>query len=94
MKIIWTRLALDDFNQAYHYVSTHNPQFLKNTIQQIEKALENLKNYPYLGKQGRVENTRELIVYQTPFIIPYRIKEDRIEILAFIHGSRQWPEIL
>lgn len=94
MKIIWTRLALDDFNQAYKFISTHNPKLLKNTIQQIDKALESLKNYPYLGKQGRVENTRELVVYQTPFVIPYRTKEDRIEILAFIHGSRQWPDIL
>ncbi|HCU24030.1 MAG TPA: type II toxin-antitoxin system mRNA interferase toxin, RelE/StbE family, partial [Deltaproteobacteria bacterium] len=36
--------------------------------------------------------TRELIIVGTSYLVPYRVKKDRIEILAVMHGSRRWPE--
>jgi toxin ParE1/3/4 len=29
-----------------------------------------------------------------PYIVPYRIVDDDIEILSVIHTSRKWPEKL
>jgi toxin ParE1/3/4 len=48
--------------------------------------------HPYLGRPGRVANTRELVVTSTPFIVAYRVVSDRIEILAVFHGARRWPD--
>lgn len=63
-------------------------------LERIKKATESLLAYKNLGRAGRIRGTRELIVIGTPFVIPYRIKENRIEILAVIHGSRRWPDEL
>jgi len=41
-----------------------------------------------------VAATRELVVTTTPFIVAYRVVEDRVEILAVFHGARIWPEAL
>lgn len=41
----------------------------------------------------RVYNIRELIVAETPYIIPYRIKNNTVEILRVFHSAMQWPEI-
>jgi toxin ParE1/3/4 len=41
---------------------------------------------------GRVTGTRELVVPQTPFIIPYRVHQERLEIIRVFHSARQWPE--
>jgi len=38
--------------------------------------------------------TRGLVVLDTPFIAPYRTRDDEVEILAVFHGARQWPEKL
>ncbi|MEM1168309.1 MAG: hypothetical protein AAGJ08_04285 [Cyanobacteria bacterium P01_H01_bin.35] len=40
--------------------------------------------YPEMGRLGQVVGTRELVVIGTPFIVPYRVRGDRLEILAVI----------
>ncbi len=43
-----------------------------------------------MGRIGRVARTRELIITRTPFILPYRIQGNQIEILAVVHAARPW----
>ena len=50
-----------------------------------------LTENPELGRPGRVPGTRELVVLHTPYIIPYRVREDVVEILRIFHGARRWP---
>lgn len=94
VKLRWTRLALEDLNHAFEYVAAENPSAARAAIERIEAAVNALRVYPDLGRPGRVEGTRELVVPRTPFIIPYRIAKRRIEILAVIHGARRWPDTL
>ena len=48
----------------------------------------------HIGRSGRVIGTRELVVSGTPYVIPYRVKEDRLEWIAVFHGKQRWPERL
>ncbi|MBS0271778.1 MAG: type II toxin-antitoxin system RelE/ParE family toxin [Proteobacteria bacterium] len=91
MKIVWTYLALRDLEDAYEFVADNSPKAASGMIDRIEKALSNLKIYPNVGRKGRIEGTRELIIPNTSFIFSYRVKETHIEILAFLHGRRKWP---
>jgi toxin ParE1/3/4 len=43
---------------------------------------------------GRVLGTRELAVSGTPFLIPYRVRGERLELIAEFHGRQKWPEKL
>jgi toxin ParE1/3/4 len=90
MKIVWTQLALADLDAAYNYIAASNPEAAMDTIERIEKALDALIKYPAIGKIGRIPGTRELVITRTPFIIPYRVQADEIEILAVLHGARRW----
>ncbi len=92
MKIVWTRLALSDLNAAYSYIAANNPNAAVDTIDRIEKSVNTLKQYPEMGRPGRIPGTKELVVNRTPFILPYRVQGEQIEILAVIHAARQWPE--
>jgi toxin ParE1/3/4 len=40
---------------------------------------------------GRVLGTRELVVPDTPYIIPYRVRRERLELIAVFHGRQKWP---
>ncbi len=91
MKIAWTRLALHDLENAYTFVAENSPKAAIRVMNRLEETLSHLKAYPNTGRKGRVENTRELVILNTPFILIYRIQEKRIEILAFLHGRRKWP---
>lgn len=90
MKIAWTRLALNDLDHVRNYIASDKPAAAEDVIEAIARAVETLPAYPNLGRNGRVRGTKELVVVGTPFVIPYRIKKDRFEILAILHSARRW----
>jgi toxin ParE1/3/4 len=53
-----------------------------------------LADNPHMGRPGRVPGTRELVVTRTPYIVPYRVRGDTLEILRVYHGARRWPDTL
>lgn len=51
-----------------------------------------LESFPFLGRQGRVQDTFEIIVPRTPFFLVYTIPNKLfIDIEAVIHMSRKYP---
>jgi len=94
MKIAWTKRAIADLNAAYDYVAEAAPDAAEVIIERIEKSLESLRQFPEMERPGRVKDTREVVVPRTPFILPYRVRKNRIEILAVLHSARRWPDNL
>lgn len=94
MDIFWTRLALADLRHAYDYIAEDSPAAAAAVIERIEKSSAMLLRHPQLGRPGRLAGTRELVVADTSFAVPYRINGRRIEILAVLHASRRWPDAL
>ncbi|MGH7037059.1 MAG: type II toxin-antitoxin system RelE/ParE family toxin [Stellaceae bacterium] len=94
MEIIWRRAALRDLESLRTFIAQDNPQAAARVARAIRAAVERLAEHPNLGRAGRVEGTRELIITDAPYIVAYRIANDRLRILALIHASRQWPRRL
>jgi toxin ParE1/3/4 len=92
MRVAWTRQALRDLDPAFEYTAEHDPGAAPAIIERIETALAAIADLPHAGRRGRVDGTRELVVTGTPYIIPYRLRRGRIELLALIHGARRWPD--
>lgn len=94
MKLRWTRLAIRDLDSAHAYVAADSPSAANHLIDRIEKAAQVLRQHPTAGRTGRIKGTRELAATGTPFVLPYRVKGNTVEILGVIHGARKWPENL
>ena len=45
-----------------------------------------------INARRRGAGTRELVVAETPYIIPHRVRGDAVEILRVFHAARKWPE--
>ena len=60
-------------------------------ISRIEEAVAHLAEHPALGRAGRVPGTRELVISDTHYIIPYRVRRNAVEILRVFHSARRWP---
>ncbi|TCR60375.1 ParE-like toxin of type II ParDE toxin-antitoxin system [Bosea sp. BK604] len=60
----------------------------------IESEAQLLLDHPELGRPGRVDGTSKFVVTGTPYILPYRVRDGRVEILAALHASRQSPDRL
>jgi toxin ParE1/3/4 len=94
VKVLWTRLALEDLGAARDHFADERPAAAARAVERIKSAVEALRRHPEIGRPGRVEGTRELVVTGTPFIAAYRVKAKRVEIIALIHGARRWPDVL
>ena len=94
MKIRWTPLAAGHLESAYDYLAGDRPGAAAEAIERILSAVEALERHPLMGRKGRIQRTRELVVTGTPFLVAYRVKAEQIEILAVLHGARRWPERL
>jgi toxin ParE1/3/4 len=94
MNLRWTQSALADLDDAHAYISAENRYAARDIITRIEQALAALMAHPHIGRAGRCQDTRELVISGTPFVVAYRAKKNAIEILAVIHHARTWPEEL
>jgi len=57
----------------------------------VIRAVEQLSDFPEIGRPGRVAGTRELVIQSTPYIVAYRLRGRSVRILALLHGARRWP---
>jgi toxin ParE1/3/4 len=93
VKVVWTRKASRHLRSAYDYwAHQSSPGAAETMLDRIFSAVELLGQYPEPGRRGRITGTREFVIIPTPFVIAYRTRRGRIEILALLHGSRKWPE--
>ena len=76
---------------AVDYIAEDSPGAALAQLGHIERQTDMLIQHPEIGRIGRRSGTRELVISKTPFIIVYRIKGKRIEIMRMLHGSQQWP---
>ena len=92
MKIVWTEPARQDLRDIFIYISEENPNAARRLLSEIKDRAILLQDNPFIGRMGRVDGTRELVITGTHYILPYRLKEQQIQILAVFHGARQWPD--
>jgi len=92
VRIRWLIRASHDLNHVQDYIAQDNPHAAIETVLRIIETVEKLIEYPGLGRPGMIEGTRELVISGTPYFLPYRVKEDRIEIMRVMHGAQKWPQ--
>ncbi len=93
MQLKWTDLADLDLDKIEAYITEESsPIVAIDVVMNIVDSVHLiLPGHPKAGRQGRVKNTRELVIDGLPFIVIYRENVNRIEILRVLHDAQQWP---
>lgn len=94
MQVKWLTKALHNLNDEADYIAQEDSAAAKLVVQRIFDSVNLLPDNPAMGKPGRIHGTRELVVPDTRYIIPYRVRPrlNRIEILRVFHASRRLPK--
>jgi len=87
VRVRWLRTALANLEAEAEYIAEDDPKAAGRVVQRILRAVELLKKNPAMGRAGRVAGTRELVAADTPYIMPYRVRGDAVEILRVFHGE-------
>ncbi|MEY6431230.1 type II toxin-antitoxin system RelE/ParE family toxin [Thioalkalicoccus limnaeus] len=92
MKVLWAPEARQDLCEIYLHLAPNNPPAARALQARIKEGVALLRANPLLGRPGRVAGTRELVTQGAPYILPYQIRGDRLELLRVHHAARRWPE--
>jgi len=92
MPIKWLKKAIRNVEQAHDYIARDNSAAAVRVVLKIQAAIAQLEDSPHIGRPGRVEGTRELVVLQTPYIVIYQVKGNTIHIIRVLHSSRKYPD--
>lgn len=94
MQVKWLNKALQNLDDEAEYIAKDDPAAARIVIQRIFDSVNLLPDNPAMGNPGRIHGTRELVVPDTRYIIPYRVRPglDYIEILRVFHSSRRLPK--
>jgi toxin ParE1/3/4 len=92
LTLYWTPTATSHLRSTYQYVAQDNPRAGQSLIERILSVTERLRDFPRMGREGRVEDTRELVIAGTPFVVVYRLHRGQVDVLAVFHAARKWPE--
>lgn len=74
MKIVWTEPARQDLRQVFEYIAEDNPKAAGKLLLVIKVRAVLLQANPHMGKMGRVDGTRELVITGAQYILPYRVR--------------------
>lgn len=92
MQLEWSIFAQADREAIFDHIEAENPQAAITVDNRIREQVEGLMKFPEMGRPGRVNGTRELIIQRTPYIAAYRIAGKTVRILRELHGAQMWPE--
>ena len=91
MTVVWSRRAVEHLTAIRDYIAEDNPTAAQEVATRILEGVDLLSRYPNMGRPGRIVATRELVIPNTPYIVPYRVRE-RLELIAVFHGRQKWPK--
>jgi toxin ParE1/3/4 len=91
MKVVWSRRALRHLTHVRDHIAKDDPKAAEGIASRILENVERLAAHPHIGRSGRIVGTREQVISGTPYIVPYRVKGERLELIAVFHDRQKWP---
>ena len=87
--ITWSLEALDDVDEIATFIAADSPAYASAFAQRIIAAALDLEQFPYRGRvvpELDEDSVRE--VYISHYRLIYFVHEQKVMILAVIHGAR------
>jgi toxin ParE1/3/4 len=93
VKIVWLSFAQRDLLSIFaYYQGVASKDVATRIVQRIVHSASNLIDHPYLGHPSdSTDGVHELRVARLPYLLPYRVVNERIEILRVFHESQDKP---
>ena len=75
-------------------IAVDNPAAASRIVERIQAAVTPPGCVSRPRPPRGVVGTRELVISGTPYIVPYRVKGDIVQIITILHGAQRWPDDL
>jgi len=92
VRLKWTHAASRDLDSVEQYISRDNADSAIETVLEIILHVEMLAERPGIGRPGRIDGTRELVIAGLPYVAAYLHRSDAVTVLRVLHGAMKWPK--
>lgn len=89
MRVEWADSALLDFDRATAFLKEKSPSAARRIGDRILNAVSLLEAFPELAPRSRHRGLRQMVVPRTPYLVIYRMHQDRVEIRAVVHAKQR-----
>lgn len=93
MRVRWLPVAAESRRGQIADLAQRDPRAALDAGDRIRAAVRLLGQYPAVGRSGRRDGTRELVVSGARFLLVYRVEADVVTILRLFHGAQDWPNV-
>ena len=87
MKLRWSRRALADLDRICARIALDKPAAAVQFAQAVADKVDRLREFPFLGRSGAYQDTRELVVHKN-YLVTYRVRSDEVQVLQVWHVAR------
>jgi addiction module RelE/StbE family toxin len=94
LKLSFSDRARSQLDSIRAYVHERNPAAARGVGTAIRGAAERLRSFPFAGRVGAAEGTREWVVRGFPYILVYEVLPDEVMILGVFHAAQDRSEEL
>lgn len=83
-----------DIRAIVAHIRQDNPAAARRVMLEIKDQVITLvlAQFPNIGRAGRVDGTREMVITGLPYIAIYEVGDAVVYVMRVLHGARQWPE--
>lgn len=89
-QVVWSPQARSDLRAILTYIKAESPAGARKINGLIMESVANLRDYPLLYRQGRVEGTREALFHPN-YLYVYAVEAGKARILRVLHARQQYP---
>lgn len=89
---VWKPRAVADRQAIARHIAQDNPVAAVELVDLLLKQARLLDDSPRMGRDGRLDGTRELVAHPH-YVIVYQLagKPQQAVVLRVLHTSQQWP---
>jgi toxin ParE1/3/4 len=91
MRVRWLQKAIRNLDAEADYIAEENVTAAAKMFVYVKAKVDELSNFPSLGRPGRVPGTRELVIDRYTYVVPYRVVGDELHVLRVFHTRRKPP---
>ena len=86
-RVVWTAEAVENLEAIGTYIEAFNPAAAARIVRRLVALAESLADFSERGRD--VGGGRREMTIVPPYVLRYRVDEDRVRILRIRHGARE-----
>jgi addiction module RelE/StbE family toxin len=90
MRLTWTDQAKRDLRDKITYIARRNPTATRRMRDRVQHGVRVLRTQPSIGRPGDLEDTRELVISGTPYLVVYGVTGEEVTIYHVHDGRQNW----